>query len=274
MTRLFGRKARLTVDILEIEDLDFAFNIERSLSKEPNTAEIKIFNLKEDNRNQLTFAKRGVQTILQAGYGGTMGVIFVGNLKEVASVKEGVDWVTTVRSGDGQTAANQARFNKSYAAGTSAAKVVGELADALGINTSKAGRALREAVLRDGTQQFVKGTVVKGSTYDELDRLLRSMGLEWSIQDNELQVMTSGAPLANTAIKLSPSTGLIGSPVVGSDKIVRVQALLQPDLMPGRKIEIESERVQGLYRIAKVVFSGSTEPTAGNWYAEIEANAL
>jgi hypothetical protein len=274
MTRLYDRKARLTVDVLEIEDLDFAFNIEKSTAKEPNTAEIKVFNLKEDNRNQLHYAQRGVETILQAGYRDNLSVLFIGNLKEVQSVKDGVDWVTTVRSGDGQNAAVEARYNKSYAPGTSAAKVVGELADALGINTSKAARKIRQGVLRDGARQFVKGTVVKGSTYDELDRLLRSMGFEWSVQDGELQVMDSGGPTENPAVLLSPESGLIGSPVVGSDGVAHLIALIQPGLQPGRKIEVESLAVQGLYRIERVVFNGSTEPTAGQWYAEIEAKAL
>ena len=65
--QLFGRRARIVIHRLVLEDLDIAFDVEKSLKRDPNTAEIRITNLNADHRRQLQ-EQAVVPLRLEAGY--------------------------------------------------------------------------------------------------------------------------------------------------------------------------------------------------------------
>src|ERR1044071_7509029 len=63
--------------VVEVQDLRVQFKIEKSLEKDPNTAEISITNLAESTRSQMQ--TQSAKIILRAGYLNTLGQIFVGD---------------------------------------------------------------------------------------------------------------------------------------------------------------------------------------------------
>lgn len=281
---LFGRVCRVIVgrpqddyrtlapDAIEIEGLRVQFKVVRTGTKEPNTAEVTIWNLSPSNR-ALVQAK-GSKLILLAGYEGSFRQIFAGDVRTVDQVRDGAHWTTKIECGDGERAYLYARVSEAFAPGTPANVVGARLITLLGLDPGDA-LARVSAIGRN----FTQGYSARGPVSRELDRLLDGLGLTWSIQDGRLQVLGPGESVQpSTSIELSPETGLIGSPEHGSPDakggpgVLKVKSLIQPDLRPAVRFALVSATVTGNYVCGKVELSGDT--AGGEWYTTIEATPL
>ena len=98
------------------------------------------------------------------------------------------------------------------------------------------------------------------------------MGLTWSIQDCQMLFLGPTQYVGTDPVLLEPGTGLVGSPEAGEKGVVAARSLLQPDLLPGQRVQIKSAQVDGFFRIEKTVFSGDTR--GGEWYADLECKPL
>ncbi len=148
-------------------------------------------------------------------------------------------------------------------------------AKSLKVGLGNLAKKLAEAKTEDyaaGVTQILTGEVLSGPAMRELGRLLKRAGLEHSIQDGEIQVTKIAAALEGIAVVLSPETGLLGSPEIASTGIVKVKALLQTDIFPGRKVSLRSASLTGFYRVEKVTYVGDI--AGKDWMVEIEARAL
>jgi hypothetical protein len=92
---LFDRVIELTVGDTVITGLDIAFEIEKDESPEPNPCHIDIFNLGPENRATLSKYKQ-VSVLLKAGYKGSVGVIFQGDMVRCNHIMERASWKTTL----------------------------------------------------------------------------------------------------------------------------------------------------------------------------------
>lgn len=268
MTVLFDRKVRVQVDEYVIEELDVAFEITKSLSsKTPNSAEMRIWNLNAEHRKRLQELEK-VYVSLEAGYVGGTSLLFRGDLRDVLSTREGSDWITTITSDSGRLARKR-RILKSFAPGATVENVLNAAAKAMGVRLGNTAAKTVSAKIQ-GTQasKFFNGYALAGAIEGELDRLARSCGLEWSVQDDELQFLDQGMPLQELGIELSPDTGLIGSPEPGNKAITEARCLMIPDLFPGRRIRITSEHVTGIYRAETTKHVGDT--AGRDWYVDLE----
>ncbi len=265
---LFSRIAELSIGDTQISGLDVSFFVEKTLTSEPNTAEIKIYNLNDANRKTLR-DQQHIPVLLKAGYAGSVGLLFKGDLTEVFSQREGPDWVTTIRSGDGLVALRSAVVQQSFKAGTPMLDVLKSMAKTLGISTGDAIQKLE----RLGLENIDNSMAVSGNSMNQLHKALKPLGLEASIQDNALQILVSGKALEQTAVLLSPETGLLGSPQLSNHGVLRVQALLNHELFPGRKIKVDSGEIKELnFKIQRVNFRGDT--AGSDWTVDIEANKI
>ncbi len=268
MTQLFGRKVRVQVDEFVIERLDVSFEIVKSLSaKTPNSAEIRVWNLNAEHRKRLQELEK-VFVSLDAGYEQGTSLLFRGDLRDVLSTREGTDWVTTITSDSGRRARKR-RILKSFAPGASVQDVLLSAAKAMGVRLGNAASKTVAAKIH-GTQarQFFNGYALAGAIERELDRIARSCGLEWSIQDDELQFLDEGMPLQELGIELTPETGLVGSPEPGNRAIIEARCLMIPDLYPGRRVRLTSEHVTGIYRTETTRHLGGTAER--DWYVELQ----
>lgn len=281
MTAQIRREARVTVGGEAVrQGLDVAFRVERTRTREPNKCELRIWNLNADHRGQLQRLGKTDQVVIEAGYAGSIGEIFRGTVREASSAKERVDWVSVIEASDGGEAVRSSRINQSFPPGTTVGRVIEAVATKLGVGVGNATRALLQgSQLRLGTKglgrEFTEGTIVSGSVADELTRLLASTGFEWSVQGEQLQVVEIGAALRKPPVRLaapgliSHGTGLVGSPEVGSNGVVRARALLNAELVPGRLVEIESRQVlQSTFGILRSDFLADT--SGQDWYVDIE----
>ncbi len=272
---LFGRRYTLTIGDTRVSGLRLAFKIKKTLTKEPNTADISVFNLSETTRHKLQ--GKGLPVILSAGYEGTEAVIFSGDSRFIDDTRSGPDWVKRIRCGDGERAFQFERFRASYGPGTAIATVIRDAAGALGVNLGNLNEAL-SLPFKGGRTLFRNGYTANADAIDVLETLLRGAGFSLSIQNGALQVLQGNAAVPSTAILLSPETGLIGSPELGSPEKkkkpphMKARALLQPLARCGGAFELRSENVKGQFRAEVVEHSGDT--AGQEWYTDLELKAL
>ena len=277
MTALFQRAYALEVGDVRVTALDVAFDVRRNLSKDPNTADITIRNLSESHRAEIQ-AKKDATVSLWAGYrqprntvifgdsqnfSNTLSLIYKGDLREVWTEK---NTITRVTSGDAERKKRGSRVQRSFRKGSPIKPAIEACAKAMGIGLGNLAK-VRDLKFKSGST-FPKGTAVSGSAADELEKLLRSAELTYSVQSDNLQVLGPKQTLEGDTVVLSPDSGLLGAPSVSSDGTVRAQTLMIPDLVPGRRVEFRSKAVQGDAKVQTAAYSGDT--ASEQWFITIE----
>jgi hypothetical protein len=262
---LFDRTAELTFGMKGVlgrsyTDLRLVFKIEKSISPQPNKATIQVYNLTKDSRGMAE--QQGVLVFLKAGYGGQNEGLFVGNAARVLSREEGTEIITEFECGDGEKEYQESTLDQSFAPGTPVNVVFESLAQAL--------KVTRGQMLGIKPETYLNGLTLSGSVRDHLDMLTAKQDLEWSIQDGALQITPRDVPTLDTAVLLTPSTGLIGTPRK-KDKGLEIVSLLQPGIRPGRLIAVESDFIKGVFRCLRVVHQGDTH--GKEWYSTVEVPA-
>lgn len=278
MSTLFDRVWRVTIGTVRInKPMRVAFEVERSVRPRPNAAKVRLWNLTREHQAQIEGA-RAAQVIVEAGYEDDRGLaqIFRGELfrargnhpPSIRSAREGTDAVTYIEARDGGVAYGTARVAHSFDPGVRIATVLRTCADALGVGAGNIDDVADVAELEAGGDTYPEGLVLSGQAAHEMTRLLRGLGLRWSIQFGAVQVTRRGEALSAQAVRLAPETGLVGSPAIGNRGRVTVRAQLTPQLWPGRPVVLEAERVRGRYVCRAVKFTGDSH--GADWIAECE----
>lgn len=280
MTRLFGRDWRVQVGRLVVErPLRVAFEVERTVRPNPNTATVRLYNLNETSQGLIREAGEAL-VVVEAGYVDGRAEIFRGTVLRaraggrggkgapVGTEREKVEVVTVVEATDGGTAYRQARVARSYQPGVAITTVLRDCAAALGVGEGNLRQVEALAALEGGQTTYPEGTVLSGQASRELTRILASYGLRWSVQHGAIQVVRRGGALQSQAVRLAAATGLIGRPEVGPRGRVTARALLAPDLWPGRRVRLESRSAEGTYTVRSIRAEGDSH--ADLWQATCE----
>lgn len=275
----------MVVGDLQVQELRCAFQVKKPGGSKPNTAELRINNLAPPARTALSTAAElhrrlggsAEPLIIQAGYPGTVGTIFSGHIRTIDHVRKGVDWETTVKSGDGERSYAFATVSESFRAGTPARVVVTKLIESLGLDPGRT-----QEVLAGLSAAYVHGYTATGRASDLLDEILNGLGYEWSIQDGRVQVLRQGGSTLEEVVHLSPDSGLLDSPEHGAGdgqaeglikkfSVVKLKALIQPRVKPGCRISVESEGLKGVLRVLSVEHAGDTAGGEGSWATTMQA---
>jgi hypothetical protein len=245
------------------------FSVEKGLSGTPNTATIKIYNLKAENR--LKIKKEFDKVRLEAGHveAGNRGIIFEGFVRDVRHKREDTDITTTVECADGDKAYRQAVIAKTFPAGTKPPEMV----DALLAEMPEVARGVIQGL--DKLPAYPRAVTMVGAVRNELDKIGKTHRLYWSIQDGALEVIP-GDGFVDDVVVISKESGMIGIPDI-TDNGIKVTTLLNPQLRIGRVIEVRSEALelndeQGRFRISGLGFSGDTHSDA--YFAEITGERI
>lgn len=271
MPTLFNRSVQLDVfadnrkitiakpgDIPGVDSLFIEFDINVARNEEPNRAKISIYNLNETSRSLLSASHQGVEFF--GGYSGEVKSIFRGVTTNVAHHHAKTFWKTTLYAGDGEKEYSTKKFNKAYSAGTSMLLIIRDMAAALDLPNE----IVFDSIL--ALTVLTRGRSFAGLVKDELTKLTKSLGLQWSIQRGTLEITPRGEPVISQpfATLLSADTGMIESPLLierqNKDKDtkkkkpkddkeerivgVRVKSLLNPDVYPNRLIKIVPQLTQ------------------------------
>lgn len=291
--QLFNRVAQLTVGLasvsgapntdppgtaLQITGLRIQAKIKRSVRPEPGTAEISVYNLNAAHRAQLRV--RGLPIILAAGYTNTIAQIFEGQIRYADSVRHGPDWVTKIQCGDGEVSYRLARLTQAWGAGTSVRQVVQALVNILGPSTT-----LTTSTIATIPGQFPRGYNVNGPAANALTDILGQRGFEWHFYNGKVVLIPQGATTNETAVLLSPTTGLVGSPEhgtsepgapAGSTHLLKVKALLTPTLRVAGLVQVQADGIgattPAFFRVQKLEDEIDTQ--SGPFYSSVECSPV
>lgn len=306
MATLFPRAWKVIVDNLDVSALDIEFKILSTLKPEPNKCVLTLWNVNADHRAQLLKRNRpnptgklvGVPVQVEGGYLNNTSVLFGGDLREVASQRDGVNWKTTLSGDDGGRSYREARFPNgglSFRKGAAISNILRQCCNAMDIGIGNAADFEATAQINGFGSTLPGPMVFDGPVSVGLTRILASVGLTWSIQRGALQLQQPGKPLNLAALLLSPSTGLLGSPEACIDasvslgnpqqfaagaalktkkqkphdpSVIKFKAMLIPGLDPGRKITLQSDALNGGYFVTEV------EKVGQSWSGTWEANCV
>lgn len=295
MSQLFGRVCRLTVwrqpqpqsfigknqqffdrigNGIEITQLRIKFSVDKHVGAEPNTADITIFNANDETR---AFVDHKPLTVkLDVGYAGIYRLLFIGDIRYSNSERNGTEWETKLQVADGSRAFAFARVNRSYKKPIRTLDVLRDAAASMSLKLPP--EAEQSPELR---QALATGISMHGPTREILTRLLAPYGYSWSIQNQTLQILRDDQVREDQAVLVSKRTGLIGSPARstpskdGKPPTVTWKMLLYPELTPGAKARLESETIQGEYRMQKITAEGDTHAEdEDSWTSSVEARTL
>jgi len=267
---LFNRLARLRVGELggegrDLSGLRVSFSVAKTSESNSNVARISVYNLNPDSRALME--TQPLSVILEVGYrqieaNEFLEILAVGDVKrgKVKHERQGADWVTTLEIGDGEIALQEKIYNKAFEPGASLRKIMSDVAGSFGKPVAKI------IGLEDKT--YNSSQTFSGSSKDVLDNLTKEAGLEWSIQDDEVQILKPDGNTTDEVIVLNSATGLLNSPVK-REQGVEFKALINPSIRPGRRVKIESRDLEGVYRVRKATFNGDTHE--GSWTVDVEA---
>jgi hypothetical protein len=272
MANLFGRKISVEFGIpntvgFNITDLRIKFDIGKNLKSNPNTSKISIYNMNFDQRGLLQ--NINVIITLRVGYEEIEPfIIFKGNVIKSESKQVGPDIITNIQAGDGDRELTNATIDKSYKAGTSISTIIND--------TLKTFKEAGELIIKEFKPAVDKtnktGMTISGLSKKIMDFLLGNVEHEWSVQDGETQVLEINKTTDDEGILLTPSTGLVGKPILREKGIQFQSLIVSPLIRAGRKMIIDSRTLSGEYRIERVRYSGDTH--ANPWYIFGEAIEL
>ena len=177
MTVLFGRTHSLKVGTRDFSSLDIAFSLTLTTKREPNQGEIQIYNASPASRLYLETTENLVAQ-LDAGYQGENATLFLGDVVDVETTREGPDIVTTLSCGDGEEALRRARSNRSYRSGTKRKTIVEGLKDDIKAAGAQVIKSLKEGDIAELEETITGSMTVAGRTERELQGVLESAGLE------------------------------------------------------------------------------------------------
>ena len=263
----FLRKVRVTFNggyiinpspRVEQNEIKVSFNVSKSITSTANTATISIWNLMQGHRNAV--GKELDEVVLEAGYeDDVFGIIFKGQLRDIKHRREGAngtDIVSTLSSGDGDSALRTAFISKTYPAGTPAEDVIAGVYDELAAKGITKG----EWRLPDELPTYERPYSTVSSAKRELDTLSRGHGFYWSIQNGAMEVIPKDGLLPGSPILIAPQTGMIDVPTV-TDNGIEVRTMLDPNIRPNRQIQVLSSVINigtagGTYRVSNVSHTG------------------
>lgn len=300
---LFNRVASLVVGKeggkgKELAGLRFSFSIQKGSTKTPNQCSVKVWNAAPDTRALIEVI--GNVLILKAGYSEDIGAttIFSGNVTRSLTVREGPDWITELELQDGFVEFRDAKVSLSFAKGATVSQVVTAI-------SKKFGLPVRPLPADVAKKQYPAGFAFVGRVRDAMDKACENGGLEWSIQNREIQVIKKGGVFKQKAYLLTPDTGMVGSPMQetktmtekaaakegitanqpGVRKTTRrdnnfevqevlqvfgykVKTLLQPLIEPGGYVQVKSKGINGeFFRVEELTHTGDTH--GNEWHTEL-----
>jgi hypothetical protein len=253
----FGRIYRLRYILADSEivvelPLTVEFNIERTAMATLNTATFSIYNLSEENqrkifkdRYRLGFDRK--QVIFEAGYEDTLTRIFVGDVFQAYTVREGIDAKTTIVCRTGYSDITTTRIDKSFSAGITLFELYDEI-----INLFP---NLERGAIGGENTTFNRPVSIEGNAYNAIKTYSRNAVF---IDNDLVNVVEFGEALDNAVYILSPETGLLNTPT-REEIYITAETLFEPRPSMNGIVEIDSSTApvyNGQYKVIGATHTG------------------
>ena len=248
----------------EIIGLRVSFRIEQSISSNPNPAEIRIWNLKDETIAR--FKEPETEVYLEAGYEGNIKNISWGNDLEVDTIFEGPDKITIIKSRDGGQQLSDTTLDLKVTPGSDMSIVVQQIFSEM---KNIAISPLEIAKLL-GKGNFKAGGVLNGTAKEMLQSLLDPLGVRYSIQKGEVKFETKD-DVPQQIVTIGPQSGLIGSPQKTKEGL-KAKILLNPLVVANGFVSLRSRDLTGIYKVLNLTHIGDT--WGKSWETEFEAKTI
>ncbi|MBZ0073612.1 phage protein [Bordetella hinzii] len=269
-----------------VRPIRITFDIAKDAEEEPNDYTIRIYNLAPATRKALE--EPGLRCVLYAGYAEEQGPLLMaaGSVVFAYTKYELPDVVTELTVRDGHVELRDTAVSIGLGPGAQASAIIRDIARQMGL----------PLVMADDVpdRRWHQGFSFYGAARTALHKVTQGTGLEWSIQNQQLQVVQRRGTTRRQAVVLAADTGLIGYPErtreaarekarvrdqkTGDDVNLvsaqqqrdgwRVTSLLLPTINPGDLVKLESRTVQAFLRVDALRHTGDSE--GGDWMTELE----
>lgn len=254
LTLAFQQREESLVETLTVKyPFTMEFDISRNTLQSTNEGTIRLYNLSGINRGKIVKDEFpsdlhiGVQVI--AGYGDTLPIIFKGNVWNAFSVREGNNFVTTIRGFDGGEALIKAKMNQAFESGTPTQQIIGE------VNKSFAQYQVTPGAIGDFSDTLKRGNSVSGNSGDIASTLTKG---GFFIDNGKAYYLNDDEVIDGALSTIDASTGLLGTPVI-EKTLLRIEVLFEPRLVIGQLIELKSstaKNMSGPYKVISVKHRG------------------
>lgn len=261
----FGRVLAVKIgnrkESIVINNLRVTFSIKKTLASEPNTGEISVYNLNENNRNLITSKQYSFLELSVCYKDDVLRLIFCGDILNVENKLTGQDIVTTMKCADGHRAFTEKTIIKTMEKGQTDSDFLNEAVNSFGIQ--------RGRINLPNDRALPRGKVMVCDTRDIMHKIAINNNADWSIQDDQLVVIPKDTALANSeGWVISRTTGMISSPRK-TDKGLEVTTLCNPQYRIGSLVRIESKLTEynGDYKVKSIEHNGDLYGT--NWHSKL-----
>lgn len=262
----FGRVIQLNIgnatESMIYNNLRITFNITKTITSEPNTSEISIYNLNQNSRNLITSKVYDHVELFVSYQEDDLRMIFKGDIIEVINTQSGLDIITKLKCSDGYFAYTEKIIVKTIAAGQTDADVLHkEVISSFSIQQG--------AIDLPYDQALPRARVFMCDTRDVANRIAQNNNADWSIQDHQLIIIPKNKAIQNDdGFIISSTTGMIGSPKKTS-KGLEITTLCNPHFKIGSlvKVESKSEEYNGHYKVKSIQHSGDL--TGNEWKSKL-----
>lgn len=239
MAQQWIRKATLVIgagnEALDLSELQFQFTVKATTITTPKSLNVRIYNLKPETSERVT--AYGNSVILSAGYEGSFGTIFSGQIFQTRIGRENAsDTYLDISSADGDYAYNYGFVNFSVAKGSGIVGRLGQLAQGAGIK-------LGTVAIPSVPGQLHRGRVYHGLLRDHMRPLCGTIGADWVINDGQLDVVAQNSYKPGAIPIVTAATGMIGVPEQTPDGI-RIKCLLNPFLQHNGLVQLDNLSIQ------------------------------
>lgn len=291
---LVGKSGARGLEIMP--PMRITFDIAKTAAEEPNDAKISVYNLAEQTRRSLE--EPGLQCVLYAGYAEEGGPLLMASGSIVfAYTRYGPpDVVTELTVKDGYIEVRDTAVSIGLGPGARARDIIRDIARQMGL----------PLVMADDVpdRRWEHGFSFYGAARTALHKVTQGTGLEWSVQNQQLQVVQRLGTTRRQAVVLAVDSGLLGQPErtreAATEKAKskgkasaqagarapaagavaakpasaqqqrdgwKVKSLLLPTISPGDLVKLESRSVQAFQRVETLRHTGDSE--AGDWQTEL-----
>ncbi len=272
--RVRGAGMVMTETALDLSNLHFEFEVERSIAFEDGAAEVTIFNLSKSSRAAM---QAGLSIIIDAGYADSgIGSIFVGEIRQVRHQHSTADWITKIKARSGRPVLQdlvETTTTLSYSAGASLNQVLEDVTAGLGIllagKENSQGMTLPNGLYFAGRYQ---------SLIARLKTELASRQVGLYIDFNQMVLYKAGEPGDYSVVVLDQTSGLLEAKVLKTalemtellnikkrkvalkpsdirEKVVFTSILL-PSIIPNSLVRIAGAEVSGIFLVERVKYTG------------------
>lgn len=234
-----SRLTRVLPSALDLSQMQFQFSTKNADEEGPTNCHVRVFNLSQTTVDALIKYNYS-KLVLQAGYEGSYGVIFQGDIKQFRVGRlNSKDSFLDILAADGDLGYNYAVINTTLSAGQNS--LAGKL-KAIDESFKSYGITIGDNLAETGGV-LPRGKVMFGMARTMMREAAETAGCTWSIQDGKIQIIPLDGYLPGEAVKLTSATGLIGVPEQ-TQLGIQCQCLLNPKIKIGGRIQIDNASIK------------------------------